>query len=408
MKKIFLQNCIKKHGSPLYIYDLDRIDLSYKNLKDSIPQNSKILYSIKANPNKEIIKKFKKLKCEFEVSSIGEAKKVLQCGVKSKNIFLTGPAKSHSDLNFAVKNNLGTLSIESFNEISFLKKIFTKKKQKINLVLRVNLEKQNLHSSIQMMSTPSQFGIDEQEILKKKNYFNNIKNISFVGFHFYSASNIKNQNEIIKCFKSCIYSAKKLSDALNIKIKILNLGGGFACNHGKIKNNLKYFKVKKAVEKEIKKYFSLSEQRNISLYFESGRFLVGTCGGLITKVIDKKLSKGEKFVILNSGINHLSGMTGIGRLQRLKPDYQIINQKNSKQRERVNIVGPLCTPLDFWNKSLFFQKFNVGDYVFIPNVSSYGLSASLVMFLGHELPKELIVKKNIIFKVMKTRLVDIS
>ena len=245
MKRNFIKNCAKKYGSPLYLYDLNKIDSSYKNLKNSIPKNSKILYSIKANPNKEIIKKFKNLKCEFEVSSIGEVKKVLECGVNSKNIFLTGPAKSHSDLNFAVKKNIGTLSIESFNEINSLKKILGKQKQKIDLVLRINLEKQNLHSSIQMMSTPSQFGMDAHQVLEKKNYFKNIKNIRFVGFHFYSASNVENQNEIIKLFKSCIHNAKKLSDILNIKIKILNLGGGFACNHGKTKSNFKYYKVKK-------------------------------------------------------------------------------------------------------------------------------------------------------------------
>ena len=123
MIKSFLNKCVKKYGSPLYFYDLNKIDISYKNLKDSIPKNSKILYSIKANPNKEIIKKFKKLRCEFEVSSIGEAKKVLKCGVKPENIFLTGPAKSYSDLKYAFENKLGTLSVESFNEIYILKEI---------------------------------------------------------------------------------------------------------------------------------------------------------------------------------------------------------------------------------------------------------------------------------------------
>ena len=197
---------------------------------------------------------------------------------------------------------------------------------------------------------------------------------------------------------------KKTFRYFKYKNQNFKFGWWFACNHGKIKSNFKYNKVKKAIDKEMKKYFSLSEHKNLNLYFESGRFLVGTCGGLITKVIDKKISKGEKFIILNSGINHLSGMTGIGRLQRLRPDYQLLNQKNNTKKERVNIVGPLCTPLDFWNKSLYCKKFNIGDYIFIPNVSSYGLTASLVMFLGHELPKELIIDKNKVVKVMKTKL----
>ena len=186
----------------------------------------------------------------------------------------------------------------------------------------------------------------------------------------------------------------------------MDLGGGFACKHGKLRNNISYFKVKSALEKKMKQHFLPSQIKNIDLFFESGRFLVGTCGGLITKVVDKKISKSEKFVILNSGINHLSGMTGIGRLQRLRPDYQILNLKKRKQKEKVNIVGPLCTPLDFWNKSFYSIKFEIGDYIYVPNVSSYGLTASLVMFLSHEMPKELIIDKSKILKIMNTKMVN--
>ena len=79
----------------------------------------------------------------------------------------------------------------------------------------------------------------------------------------------------------------------------------------------------------------------------------------------------------------------------MKPDYQVLNQKNNKKRRESKYCWSIiCTPLDFWNKSFYCKKFNIGDYIFIPNVSSYGLTASLVMFLGHELPKELIINKN--------------
>ena len=251
-----------------------------------------------------------------------------------------------------------------------------------------------------MMSTPSQFGMDAHQVLEKI-ILKILKILDLWDFIFIQHRMLKIKMKLSNYLKA-IHNAKKLSDILNIKIKILNLGGGFACNHGKTKSNFKYYKVKKAIDKEMKKYFSLSEYKDLNLYFESGRFLVGTCGGLVAKVIDKNVSKGEQFIILNSGINHLSGMTGIGRLQRLRPDYQLLNQKNNTKKERVNIVGPLCTPLDFWNKSFYCKKFNIGDYIFIPNVSSYGLTASLVMFSGHELPKELIINKNKVVKVMKT------
>lgn len=106
MNKSFLKNCAEKYGSPLYVYDLNKLDKNFDDLKKSLPKKSKILYSIKANPNSEIIKRFKELNCEFEVSSIGEAKKVLACGVIAKKIFLTGPAKDFNDLKFAIKKTI--------------------------------------------------------------------------------------------------------------------------------------------------------------------------------------------------------------------------------------------------------------------------------------------------------------
>ena len=255
-----------------------------------------------------------------------------------------------------------------------------------------------------MMSTSSQFGIDSEIIIKNVNELKENNFCKIVGFHFYIASNIFNHKDLFKMFVNCIEISKLLSTKLNLDIKILNLGGGFGCYQGKNKKQPNYKKLKMLLTKFIKSSYSPQSLKKMKFYFESGRYLVGTCGGLITKVIQHKISKNKKYIILDSGINHLSGMSSIGKIPRLNPDYQIINRLKSKKKEEVSIVGPLCTPMDFWNKSIYFDKIQIDDLIYVPNVSSYGLSASLVMFLSHNLPKEIILNKNKVLNVCEYKI----
>ena len=117
-------------------------------------------------------------------------------------------------------------------------------------------------------------------------------------------------------------------------------------------------------------------------------------------MIDKKFQKIKKYIILDSGINNLAGMSSINRLPKLDPDIVLINRKE-KKKETFDIVGPLCTPLDFWSRSALSYKLKINDIIFVPNVSSYGLSASLILFLSHDIPNELLLLNNKLFKTYK-------
>lgn len=404
MKNSFLKKCAKKYGTPIYIYDVNKISLALSDLKKSLPDFANLFYSIKANPNKDIIKHLYKKNCKIEVSSIGELKKSIKSGVKATNILFTGPGKTKEELIFIIKNNIGLISIESIDEYVYVKNLSKKLNKKINCLIRVNPKIENINSSIQMMSTSSQFGIDSEIIIKNFKQFTKNNFCKIIGFHFYIASNIFNYKDLFRMFANCIEISKILEKKLNIDIEILNLGGGFGCYQGKNKKKPNYKKLKPLLTKFIMSSYSPQSLKKINFYFESGRYLVGTCGGLISKVIQHKISKNKKYAILDSGINHLSGMSSIGKIPRLNPDYRIINRSKSKKKEEISIVGPLCTPMDFWNKSIYFNKIKVDDLIYVPNVSSYGLSASLVMFLSHNLPKEIILNKSKVLNICEYKI----
>jgi len=399
MKTSLLKKISKKYDGPKYVYNLNEISHSYSSLKKSLPTFSKLYYSMKANPNEGVVNYLHKLGAGIECSSWGEISKALKSGVNKKNIIFTGPAKKNGELVQFIKKKVGIISIESLNEFKRVSSLSKKLNKNIDCIIRINPENMEINSSIKMMGVSSQFGIDSKKFLQNYKLFNSSKT-NILGFHFYSASNVISNKDLLKIFFNCIDLSLKIEKLLKIKIKLLNLGGGFASPYGRKGKRKNYSNIKKPLEKKLINSFGEERIKSLDLIFESGRYLVGTCGGLICKVIDKKISKNKKYIILDSGINNLAGMSSINRLPKLDPEIVLINRKE-KKKETFDIVGPLCTPLDFWSRSALSYKLKINDVIFVPNVSSYGLSASLVLFLSHDIPNELLLLNNKIFKTYK-------
>lgn len=399
MKTSLLKKISKKYDGPKYVYNLNEISHSYSSLKKSLPTFSKLYYSMKANPNEGVVNYLHKLGAGIECSSWGEISKALKSGVNKKNIIFTGPAKKNEELVQFIKKKVGIISIESLNEFKRISSLSKKLNKNIDCIIRINPENMEIKSSIKMMGVSSQFGIDSKKFLQNYKLFNSSKT-NILGFHFYSASNVISNKDLLKMFFNCIDLSLKIEKLLNIKIKLLNLGGGFASPYGRKGKRKNYLNIKKPLEKKLINSFGEERIKSLDLIFESGRYLVGTCGGLICKVIDKKISKNKKYIILDSGINNLAGMSSINRLPKLDPEIVLINRKE-KKKETFDIVGPLCTPLDFWSRSALSYKLKINDVIFVPNVSSYGLSASLILFLSHDIPNELLLLNNKIFKTYR-------
>ncbi len=399
MKTSLLKKISKKYDGPKYVYNLNEISHSYSSLKKSLPTFSKLYYSMKANPNEGVVNYLHKLGAGIECSSWGEISKALKSGVNKKNIIFTGPAKKNEELVQFIKKKTGIISIESLNEFKRVSSLSKKLNKNIDCIIRINPENIDIKSSIKMMGVSSQFGIDSKKFLQNYKLFNSSKT-NILGFHFYSASNVISNKDLLKMFFNCIDLSLKMEKLLKIKIKLLNLGGGFASPYGRKGKRKNYSNIKKPLEKKLINSFGEERIKSLNLIFESGRYLVGTCGGLICKVIDKKISKNKKYIILDSGINNLAGMSSINRLPKLDPDIVLINRKE-KKKETFDIVGPLCTPLDFWSRSALSYKLKINDIIFVPNVSSYGLSASLILFLSHDIPNELLLLNNKLFKTYK-------
>jgi diaminopimelate decarboxylase len=125
---------------------------------------------------------------------------------------------------------------------------------------------------------------------------------------------------------------------------------------------------------------------------ELGRYLVGEAGVYVCRIVDRKVSRGQVFLITDGGLHHhLAASGNFGQVIRKNYPAVIGNRVAGTKREVVSVVGPLCTPLDLLAENMEMAEADVGDLVAVFQSGAYGLTASPTAFLSHPAPAEVLV-----------------
>ncbi len=387
---------IQQYGSPVYLYDLDKVSIAKTSLANSLPGGSILFYSIKANPHPCIVRFLYDLNCNVELSSIGELRTALGEGVIPERCLFTGPGKTVTDIEEALASGLTLFSVESLAELRLIERLAGERALQVKVLLRVNADIPPNNIGLAMMGVHSQFGIDYSELLSQQGLAGSLSPaISITGFHFYMASNIQAVTDLLRCFSASLESAITLSRHLGIVPELINLGGGFGHPYANNESLPVLPGLKEGLEQLIAGYINQSGNRP-RFAFESGRYLAGGCGKLITAVQDVKVSKETHYVITDSGINHLGGMAGLRRIPNYTPDIEVMNKNNNPVLNETMVCGPLCTPLDILARKQPLPGLERGDLMIISNVGAYGLTGSLIGFLSHPAPAEIIIKDEVV------------
>ncbi|MEM1003210.1 MAG: pyridoxal-dependent decarboxylase, exosortase A system-associated, partial [Bacteroidota bacterium] len=175
----------------------------------------------------------------------------------------------------------------------------------------------------------------------------------------------------------------------NTKIRQLNIGGGFGIPYFPGEHPLDLKPIGDNLFKLIEKYSD--DFSNTQIIIELGRYLVGECGIYLCKIIDKKISRGKTFLVVNGGLHHhLAASGNLGQVIRKNFPVTVANKIGFKII-KANVVGPLCTPLDILAENLDLPEANIGDYIAVFNSGAYGYSASPINFLSHPHPNEIFI-----------------
>ncbi|MEV5149901.1 type III PLP-dependent enzyme [Streptomyces sp. NPDC052727] len=394
--------------TPAYHYDLTAVRSAHARLRTWLPGPSELYYSLKANPHPAVVSALHALGCRAEVSSPGELDAALEAGVPPPDILYTGPGKRDEDLDKALGAGVRDFAVDSEHGITQLDRAAARHGAHVTYLLRVNPGGGSRGAGLRMTGSPSAFGADADDIAARPERYTGGEHARIDGLHLYLATNISDEEALADSFGEAIGVARTLREVLPVPLRTIDLGGGFAAPYARAGDLPAYPGLADRLTRELDAALPGWRRNAPSVAFESGRYLTATCGRLLTRVLDVKNSHGQRVVVLDAGINHLGGMSGLRRVPPLHPDVVRADGTPApgtgdpgpagpaESPGPAMICGPLCTPLDTWARSYPLPAVAPGDLLAVPNTGAYGLHASLALFLGHPAPLELVTEDGVL------------
>lgn len=385
--RTFAADLTGRFGSPLYVYDLDVVTRQARHLLAALPKGAKVYYSFKANPLPAIAEAARQAGCCGEISSLGELAAAQAAGFAPAQLLFGGPGKTDGEIKAVLAADITRFSSESLTD---LRRIHAGARQhgiRAQVLLRVN-PAQSPHAKLAMTGVESQFGFEEEVLLRQAGDIKKLTDhIELVGIHVYFGTQI-GLDTLPTTTRTALETAERVSKSLGFQCRVVDAGGGFPWPYASTESGSDLAPLQS-------EYTALLAQsdfaRSVELWFESGRYLSAASGTLVATVLDVKESKGgKKYCVLDTGINHLGGMSGLGRIPRPYVGITRLADGTSGELETLDVVGPLCSPLDSLGRNLKLPPLVPGDLIAIPNVGAYGLSASLLGFLSHPAPREIV------------------
>ena len=381
---------VKEYSTPMYIYDRSVLEWRRDMLRKSMPENVELYYAVKANPNIEILRKLGEMYDGLDVASAGEMKRGMEAGIAPAQMSFAGPGKSIDELHFAVSNGIGTISVENIKEIDHLRAIGKELNTSVNVLIRVNPSFELSGSGMKMGGGPKQFGIDSQVVPSLLAGIKDDETIIFRGIHIYSGSQNLDADAIADAFEKITDYAASLVEDFNVSMEIVNLGGGLGIPYFAMDQDVDLEKVGSRVSDLTRN--CRAKLPHTQFVIEMGRFIVGECGLYVSKVLYKKISHNETFLILDGGMHHhLAASGNLGQKMVHRPMPMTTVNKLHNMPEKVNVVGPLCTPLDTFGFNVELPLAEEGDLIAVMNAGAYGYSASPQRFLSHKSPVEVLI-----------------
>ncbi len=376
---------IAEQGSPLFVYDAAIVAARIAAFRAAFPAVD-LHYAIKASPFPPLIAAIAPLVDGLDVASAGELAKAL-AAKPAAAISFAGPGKRDAELAAAIGAG-ATINVESEGEGTRALAIGDRLGIAPRLAVRVNPDIELRGSGMKMGGRPSPFGVDAERAASLVRMLRE-GGADWRGFHIFAGSQALDTAAVIETQAATLTLAARLAEEVGTEPPLLNLGGGFGIPYFAGDTPLDVSAVGQALVKALENRPAILAASRFAI--ELGRWLVGEAGVYLTRVIDKKESRGETFVVVDGGLHHQLAASGnFGTVVRRNYPVAVAHQMGAAPQETVSIVGCLCTPLDRLADRVALPRIMVGDVIAIFLAGAYGLTASPVNFLGHPAPAEVL------------------
>ncbi len=363
--------------TPFYVYDFAIVAERIAALRRAIPDGVRLHYAVKANPMPALVQRVALLVDGLDVASLHELHLALGTGLEASAISIAGPGKQDHELAAAVAAGV-VINVESCGELERLERIQAETGLVARIALRVNPDFHLRGSGMSMGGGSQQFGVDAECI---GDLVHAIRRSRLVGLHIFAGS----QNLATAAFQQGLSRtfdlAGRLVEDLHLKLEHLNIGGGLGIPYFPGDRPLDLAAYAAAMAQETAAWHRRFP--SCELVLELGRYLVGEAGLFVSRVIDRKESRGKTFLVVDGGLHHhLAASGNFGQLLPRNYPMSAVTRARTDSTEIVTIVGPLCTPLDTLGKDVVLPVCDVGDLIVIYQSGAYGLTASPQQFLG--------------------------
>jgi diaminopimelate decarboxylase len=382
----------EQYGTPLFVYDESVLEHKLASLREALPSTFHVCYSVKANPNPAFLALFLEHECGLEIASAGELQQALAAGCVPEDVLFAGPGKTEAELALAIKHSIGEIHVESELEIKRVAEISRLHRRRARIAIRVNPGEDGLGGAMRMGGKSAPFGVDEEILPEILRLISRYPELDLCGVHLFAGTQILDHRILVAQYRKGLEIAKTVCELSGRPVRTLDFGGGLGIPYFPGDAELNLQELKTGLAQLMSPLEGDSRFAEARFIIEPGRYLVGDCGLYVTRVNDIKVSRGKKYLILDGGMNHhLAASGNLGQVIKRNFPIAILNKFDATAAETVDVVGPLCTPLDTLARTAQFPVAEVGDLVGIFQSGAYARSASPLGFLGHPTPPEVLV-----------------
>lgn len=374
--------------TPLFVYDLGVVRARVAAFREAMPAGIALHYAIKANPYPPLLAAMAALVDGFDVASEGELRLALDAGMPVAAISFAGPGKRDRELQAAIRAGV-TLNAESEGEVARAIAIAQGLGRPARIAVRVNPDFDLKGSGMRMGGGAKPFGVDAARVPALVREIVASSAADWRGFHIFAGSQSLDSAAIAEAQAATLALALEISAESGAMAPTVNLGGGFGVPYFAGDCPIDLDTIGKSLSRQLKN----QQESSTSFAIELGRWLVAEAGVYLTRIVDKKVSHGQTFLICDGGLHHQLAATGnFGSVVRRNYPLALARRFGTEDAlETVSVVGPLCTPLDRLGDQLGLPAAALGDLIAVFLAGAYGATASPSAFLGHPPAQEILL-----------------
>ncbi|HWK27767.1 MAG TPA: hypothetical protein VNS09_14465, partial [Solirubrobacter sp.] len=284
-----------------------------------------------------------------------------------------------------------TIEMESETEARRVAEIGERLGIRPRAAVRVNPDFKIKGSGMRMGGGPQQFGVDAEVVPALLRELARA-DIDFQGFHIFGGSQNLNAEVLCEAQRRTVDLALRLAADAPAPIRYLNIGGGFGIPYFEKDEPLDLATIGVNLKSLLRDVVRPAVGEEPRVVIELGRYIVGEAGYYVTRVVDRKVSRGKTFLVVDGGMHHQLAASGnFGQVIRRNYPVSVVPRSDTGGSETVSVVGCLCTPLDLLADGATLPTAEIGDLVVVHQAGAYGLTASPTAFLSHPAPVEVLV-----------------